>query len=741
MSDDRGDLAVIGRPLDRTDGRLKATGAARYAAEFAVPRVCHGVMVQSTIASGRIARIEAADAEAMPGVMLVLTHRNAPALPQGGRAAINPPSGRAMSLLQDDLVQYNGQPIAVVVADTLERATAAASRVRVAYTPQPAVLDFDQAKASAHAPPTAGQVPTDVRWGDYDAGNAQGEVRVDAVYTTPMEHHNPMEPHATIAAWEGDQLLLYDATQYVSGVRQTVAKTLGIPLEKVRVVCPFVGGGFGCKGSVWSHVVLAAMCARKVQQPVKIVLARPQMFGPVGGRPQTQQHIVLTAKRDGTLTAIRHDVVSHTSQFEDFTEAAASPSRMLYACANGSTTHRLAKLNVGTPTFQRAPGLATGTYALEVAMDELAYAAGVDPVELRLRNYAEKETSSGKPFTLKRLRDCYRDAARRFGWERRNAAVRSMRDGGTLIGWGMATATYPAHSQPASALATLLSDGSALVQSGSQDLGTGTYTIMTQIAAETLGLPVERVRFELGDTSLPAAPVSGGSMTAASVGPAVQAACNAVRGKLVALAVKDERSPLKGLAPEQVRIDGGVLIAVSDPARKEEAAAIIARRGQPLVASGDAAPDPEHERNASHSFGAVFVEVRVDPDLGEIRVPRIVATYDVGRRLNAKTALSQLQGGIVWGVSLALHEHSVLDQRTGRFVNANLAEYHVPVNADIGRLDITFIDEPDLPFNPLGARGIGEIGITGVPAALCNAVYHATGRRIRELPITLDKLL
>ena len=357
-----------------------------------------------------------------------------------------------------------------------------------------------------------------------------------------MEHHNPMEPHATVASWDGDQLLLYDATQYVSGVRQTVAKTLGIPLDKVRVVNPFVGGGFGCKGSTWSHVVLAAMASRKLQRPVKLVLARPQMFGPVGGRPQTEQHIVLAARRDGTLTAVRHDVVSHTSQLEDFTEPSSAPTRMLYACPHGTTSHRLASLHVGTPTFQRAPGLSTGTFALEVAMDELAYALSMDPLELRLRNYAEIDPQSGKPFTSKYLRDCYRDAAARFGWSRRNHAPRSMQSGRYLIGWGLGTATYPAHVQPASALATLLPDGSALVQSGTQDLGTGSYTILTQIAAETLGVPVEKVRFELGDTSLPPAPVSGGSMTAASVGPAVLSACGAKKSSCKRSATSARRS-------------------------------------------------------------------------------------------------------------------------------------------------------------------------------------------------------
>ncbi len=739
MIDD--EFRVIGEPLDRTDGALKVTGAARYAADFTQPHLCHAVLVQSTIARGRIVRLDTVRAEHAPGALLVLTSGNVPALPQRGLAAVNPPAGRVLSLLQDDVVHYHGQPIAVVVAETHDQAIFAAALVRATYAPNEPILDFSRARANAYAPRSAGQVDADKAWGDVDAALAAAKVRIDATYTTPMQTHNPMEPHATLAHWEGDSLTLYDATQYISGVRQTVAKTLGIGAEKIRVVSPFVGGGFGCKGSTWSHVVLAAIVARKVQRPVKLVLSRSQMFGPVGCRPQTEQHIALGADADGTLTAIRHDVISHTSEFEDFSEPSAKPTRMLYACPNVSTTHRLTKLNVGTPTFQRAPGEATGTFALEVAMDEVAYALAVDPVELRLRNYAEADPESGRPWSSKHLRECYRDAATRFGWAQRSPVPRSMRNGRSLMGWGMATATYPANRSAASASAMLLPDGSALVRSGSQDIGTGTYTVMTQVAAETLGLPVERVRFELGDTMFPDAPVSGGSMTAASVSPAVQAACLALRDKLIAVAIADPQSPLRGLAPEKVSAADGWLVSAGSSTTRESIAAVVGRRADPLEARADAKPGAEKSQYAMHSFGAVFVEVTIDPDIAQIRVPRIVATYDVGRLLNAKTALSQLRGGLVWGVSFALFEESMLDQRIGRFVNANLAEYHIPVNADIQELAVNFVEQPDLRFNPLGVRGIGEIGITGVAGALCNAVYHATGNRIRRLPITLDLLL
>jgi len=732
---------VIGLSLDRTDGPLKTTGGARYAAEFRLPELCHAVMVLSTIPRGRITSLDTTRAERATGVLLVLSHRNAPTLPEHGRAAFKPPAGRAMSLLQDDDVHYNRQPIAVVVADTIEHAVAGAALVDARYAPQAPVLDFERAREQAYKPKEAAQKQPDVGWGDMDAGQRAAEVKVDATYTTPMQNHNPIEPHATIAHWQGDHLTLYDSTQYVSGVRETVSKTLGISADNVRVISPFVGGGFGCKGSAWSHVTLAAMCARQVQRPVKLVVDRQQMFGPVGGRPQTSQHVALGARRDGSLTFVHHDVVSSTSDFEDFVEPSAVVSRMMYACPNGSTTHRLVKLNTGTPTFQRAPGEATGNFALEVAMDELAAAARIDPLELRLRNYAEKEADTGKPFSSKHLRECYAQAAERFGWKHRSAAPRSMLDAGHLVGWGVATASYPAHRMAASARAALQPDGSLLVQSGSQDIGTGTYTVMTQVAAETLGVAPAHVRFELGDTTLPHAPVSGGSMSAASVAPAVQAACRQLRDRVIAQAIADPQSPLHGLPADRVMIDDGWLLARDQPNRREALAALAGRLANPIDATAEAKPGNESQRYALHSFGAVFAEVRVDPDLGEIRVPRIVATYDFGRALNAKTARSQLQGGIVWGVSFALLEDSILDQRNGRIVNANLAEYHVPVNADIQTIDVTFVDDPDLAFNPLGIRGIGEIGITGVAGALSNAVYHATGRRIRDLPITLDKLL
>jgi xanthine dehydrogenase YagR molybdenum-binding subunit len=700
---------AVGRPLDRTDGPLKLRGEARYAAEFSPPRVAHAVMVRSTVASGKIAAIDSSEARRLPGVLLVMTHQNAPKLPNRGKTGLKPPAGRELSLLQDDTVRYNGEPIAVVVADTLERAQGAAARVSVRYALAPAKLDFEQARASAHKPKdTLPERPADKDWGDAAAALESAEVRFEQSYSTPMEHHNPMEPHATVAAWEGERLTVYDATQYISGVRQVVAKSFGLAEENVRVVSPFVGGGFGCKGSTWSHVVLAAMAARQAGRPVKLALERPQMFGPVGGRPRTEQSIALGAKKSGELVAVRHEVVSHTSVFEDFTEPSAMPTRATYACPNGVTRHRLAALNVGTPTFQRAPGEATGNFALESAMDELAIALGMDPLELRLRNYSESEPSSGKPWTSKLLRQCYARAAARFGWSKRPATPRTLREGNERVGWGMATATYPGHRRPAAASVRLLPDGTAVVRCGTQDIGTGTYTVMTQVAAEALGMPVSRVRFELGDTLMPPAGVSGGSTTVASVAPAVQAACLKARAKLEEARARAGGAPLR----------------------------------EPIEAQASVQEDEDAEKkHAARSFGAVFVEVRVDEDLGRIRVPRVVADYSVGRLMNAKLARSQLIGGIVWGVGMALMEETLFDPRDGRIANANLAEYHVPVNADIGLIDVGFCDENDTLFEPLGARGIGEIGITGVPAAIANAVFHATGRRLRSLPIRLDDLI
>ncbi|HEV3428564.1 MAG TPA: xanthine dehydrogenase family protein molybdopterin-binding subunit [Paraburkholderia sp.] len=733
---------LIGQPVDRIDGMLKVTGSASYAADFPEARLAHAVLVTSTVASGTIASIDTRRAQALPGVLLVMTWQNAMRLPNGGHTPLAPPAGRRLTLLQDNVVRYSNEPVAVVVADTLEHATDAAQHVSVTYATTPPTLDFAHAKTQAHTPPSQPGRPVDSQRGDVDAGLRAGAVRIDAVYSTPVQFHNPMEPHASMARWDGPELTLYDSTQGVSGARTAVAAVFGIPADNVRVISPFIGGGFGCKGSSWSHVSLCAMAAKQTGRPVRLALARPQMFGPVGSRPRTEQHFSLAAQRDGTLTAMRHDTLSHTSTFEDWTETSGLVTRMMYASPSVSTSHRVVPLNVGTPTFTRAPGETTGSFALESAMDELAWQLRMDPIALRLKNYAEVEPQENKPWSSKALRECYAAGAERFGWSRRVATPRAMRQGNTLIGLGMAGATYPANRSEAAALARILPDGTAMVASGTQDIGTGTYTVMTQVAADALGFPPERIHFALGDSSLPRAPGSGGSQSAASVSPAVQAAASAARDKLIALAVADRASPVYGATPADVTVADGWVVLRADTSRRDPAAAIIARAGgQPIEAQASAKPGAEKQQYAFHSFGAVFAEVHVDAELGTLRVARIVGVYDVGQVLNAKTARSQLMGGMVWGISTALQEEGLLDTRTGRFVNGNFAEYHVPVNADIGDLDVLFVGAPDLRFNALGVRGIGEIGITGVPAAIANAVYHATGVRVRDLPITLDKVM
>ena len=737
-------MSVLGQPLDRTDGLLKVTGQAKYSADNPEAKLAHAVLVTSTIAHGRVAFIDTARIQAMPGVLLVMTHETAMRLPNGGKPNAEPPAVRRLSLLQTDEVRYSNEPVAVVVADTLERATDGARKLQASIRYETAMpnTDYQRAKSTAYQPEKMMGRPINTQRGDVAAGLRQGPTRTDAVYTTPNEHHNPMEPHATLARWGGPNLTLYDATQGVSGARGAVARTLGIKEENVRVICPFVGGGFGCKGSAWSHVVLAAMAAKQTGRPVRLVLERPQMFGMVGNRPFTEQHFQISARDDGTLTGMRHDVISTTSTFEDWNESSAIVTRMLYAVPNQATTHKLVKLDVGTPTFMRAPGETSGSFALESAMDEMAYQLNMDPVAFRLKNYAEMEPQEKKPWSENSLRECYQIGAEKFGWSRRNPKPRSIRDGNMLIGLGMATATYPANRSEASAIARILLDGTAMAASGTQDLGTGTYTVMTQVAADALGFPVEKVDFALGDSSLPHAPVSGGSQSVASVSPAVREAASQARAKLIAMAIADSGSPLSGGSIDDVTVNNGWVISRADPSKRDPAAAVIARNGgKPIEAMATTKPGDEKQQFAFHSFGTVFTEVHVDADLGTIRVPRIVAVYDVGSLLNAKTAHSQLMGGLVWGIGSALTEKSELDTRYGRYTNANLAEYHVPVNADVGVLDITVLGKPDPHINPLGARGIGEIGITGVAGSIGNAVYHATGVRVRDLPITLDKVL
>ncbi|MFZ0020148.1 MAG: xanthine dehydrogenase family protein molybdopterin-binding subunit [Acetobacteraceae bacterium] len=704
-------MANIGQGIDRVDGRLKVIGRAHYAAEFTVPDVVHAVLVQSTIGAGAITGFDLVAAQKMPGVLAIITPDNAPKLhTQGGaQQTVRAP------LLQDRDIHYNGQHVAVVVAETLEQADAAGALVRVQYRRDEPITSMDAVLDQAYAPKNFrnGERSPDSRRGDPDAAFDGAAVKVDATYITPIEHHNPMEPHATIARWDGNRLTVWTATQGISGAQQTLAGLFGIDKADVHVICPYVGGGFGCKGNTWPPATLAAMAAKVVGKPVKLALTRAQMFTSNGYRPRTVQKLRFAADDQGHLVSMRHDGFSQMSQpvLGEFAEPVGLATEMLYACPNVAVTHRLVATNASLPTYMRAPGLSSGDFALESAIDELAVALKQDPLEFRLRNYTEQEPHLNRPFASKVLRECYRQGADAFGWSRRSHEPRAMRDGNILIGWGMATSTYPTHRMPASVHVRVAANGTALVQVGTQDIGTGTYTVMSQIAADELGIPVERIQFELGDSAFPHAPVSGGSMTVASVGPAVKAACEAVRAKLQG--------------------DAGVPVPE-----------LLVRGNTPFVeATSEAKPGEEEKRYAMHAFGAQFAEVRIDADLGEIRVSRFVGAFDAGRVMNAKTARSQLIGGIVYGLGMALLEETHVDGETGRIVNANIAEYLVPVNADVPDIQTIIVPNDELTSNPLGAKGIGELPMVGVAAAVANAVYHATGVRVRKVPIRIEDLL
>ena len=629
-----------------------------------------------------------------------------------------------------------------MVAKSLDQAKAAAALVKFKYAAKPALLKFETRTAEARWPKNPGKEPAGNHRGDLEAGFSKSAVVIENTYITPIQHHNPMEPHGTIAWWEGEKLNVYDATQYISGVRMSLAKTLDIPIDYVRVINPVVGGGFGSKGSMWSHVPLCAMAAKVTKRPVKLVLDREQMFGPVGGRPSTINRIKLGASADGKLLAMQQDVVMNASVMEDFVEHAEGPTKNLYMSASNSVSAKVVDVNLGVSTFMRAPGEAPGTAVLEIAMDELAETLKMDPVQLRLANYAETDPSHDRPWTEKNLRDCYHQAAERFGWSKRNAAPGMMTEGNNLVGYGMATATYPANRSAAQAVVRLLPGGKMFVGSGTQDLGTGTYTIMAQQAAAGLGIDPTLVEVKLGDSTLPKAPVSGGSQSSASVLPAIDDATMQLKLKLADLAIADPNSPLHGLRTLDIEAKNGILVSSKNPELTDSLTDLIARNGnKPVEAMGSAEPSESKDSMSAQSWGAVFAEVAVDKDTHMVKVRRVVATYDIGKLLNQKTGINQLMGGIVWGVSFALYEQAHIDPVYGRVANESLAEYHVPVNADIGTLDITVLNIPDLKFNPVGSRGIGEIGITGTAAAVANAIYNATGKRVREYPITPDKLM
>jgi xanthine dehydrogenase YagR molybdenum-binding subunit len=743
----------IGRPISRVDGRAKVTGAAKYAAEYNVPNLAYGCVVSSAIAKGRIKNIDAGDALRLEGVSQVFTHENSPRLAQSDQSYSDQdaPPGSPFRPLHDDSIKFSAQPVALVVAENLELARYAASLVRVEYESEEHATDLKEKRQEAYIPkPRTLIPPLPEPRGDAEKAFANAAARIESEYDSPFEHHNPIEPFATTAVWEDDgKMTVYDKTQGAQNTHEYVCNVFGLSKDDVRIVSPFVGGAFGLGLRPPYQLFLAVLAARELKRPVRVSLTRQQMFT-FGHRPQTLQRVSLGAGPDGALEALIHKVFAETSRFEDYSEPVAHWSGILYRCENIRLEHKVAQLDVYTPTDMRAPGATWGLYALECAMDELAYELGVDPLELRLKNYADEDQSRNKPFSSKELRECYRRGAEKFGWARRNPEPRSMRedgrdekDGDQLIGWGMATGVWMAGQTTAGAKAVLTADGKLKVGSATADIGTGTYTIMTQIAAETLGLPIENATFELGDSSLPQAPLEGGSLTASSVGAAVKAVCDKVREKLFKLAQKVEKSALADAKLEDVVFSDG-RIALSSDVSKFVTIADAMRHGgvnsieEEMVANPDEQKQSKYARN-SHS--AIFAEVKVDQDLGVIRVTRVVSAIAGGRVLNPKTARSQVMGGIVWGIGMALEEESLMDQNFGRFMNHNLAEYHVPVNADTHEIDVIFVEEDDSIVNPLGAKGLGEIGIVGVAAAIANAVFHATGKRVRDLPITLDKLL
>ncbi len=726
----------------RYDAYVKVTGKAKYAGEFdsAVPgkQVLYAYVVQSTIPSGTLTSIDRTSAERSSGVVAVLTPFNAPKLPQ---PPPQPPARRRTTVLQDTNVDYNGQPIAVVVASTLDEAVYAARLLKINYAPTPAKLDFMGRLSEARWPKNPGKEPAGNKRGDLAAGFSKSSVIHEATYITPIQNHNPMEPHATIAWWEGEKLNVYNATQAISGDKQTLAKQFNIPLDDVHVQCPYTGGGFGSKGSMWSHVTLCAMAAKVTGKPVKLVLGREQMFGPVGARPSTVNKYRIGATAEGKLFAMQQEVVMNASVLEDFVEHSEGPTKLLYTSEANAVSAKLVEMNLGVSTFMRAPGEAPGTATLEIAMDELAEKLKMDPLQLRLVNYAEKDPAKDQAWTDKHLKEAYQQAAARFGWSKRNAIPGQVLEGNNYIGYGMATATYPANRSTAAAVIRISMDGKIMAGSGTQDLGTGMYTMIAQTAAAAFKMKPADILVKLGDSTLPKAPVSGGSQSTASVTPAVADAAVQAKLKVAEIAINDSRSPLSGMTTLDVDVQNGNVVSKSTPSKSEPLAALLTRNNKSIEAMGSAEKAQSAEAYTANSWGAVFAEVAVDKDTHMVKVRRVVATYDIGTLMNDRTGINQLEGGIVWGVSFALHEAAHIDPVYGRTVNESLAEYHVPVNADIGVLDVTCLNIPDSRFSPLGARGIGEIGITGAAAAVANAIYNATGARIREYPITPDKIM
>jgi xanthine dehydrogenase YagR molybdenum-binding subunit len=737
--------AHIGKPASRVDGRAKVSGQAKYAAEHLTSGLTYGWVISSAIASGRIVRIDASAALALPGVLQVFTHENRPRLAwldRNYQDEVAPP-GSPFRPLYDDKILFSAQPIALVVAESYELARYAATLVQIEYDSNLHSTSLESAASHAYTPKDRQDVPLVApSRGDAERAFASSAVQIDVEYQVPVEHHNPMEMFGATVIYEEDgRLTVYDKTQGSQNVQNYLCSAFGYSKGDLRVLCPYVGGAFGSGLRPQYHVLLAVMAAQELKRSVRLTLTRQQMFS-FGHRPAALQRVRLGASRDGKLEAVMHDVVSETSLFEDYSETIAPWSGLAYQCENYRGDHQIAKLNVYTPIDMRAPGAVWGFYALESAMDELAARLRIDPLELRLRNYAETDQNEGKPFSSKQLRACYEQGAADFGWSGRNPEPRSMRDGSDLVGWGMATACWEAKQQKASAKAVLTADGRLVVSSATADIGTGTYTIMTQIAAEHLGLPLDKVTFKLGDSSLPTSPVEGGSWTAATIGSAVKAACHKVRQTLLRLAQAMNDSPLIHATLEDVVFENERICLAGDRTKCVTLTSAMKQGGVGVIEHEvSEGPALKQNRYSRYTHAAIFAEVKVDEDFGTVHVTRLVSAVAAGRILNPKTARSQVLGGMVWGIGSALHEESKLDHKYGRFMNHNLAEYHVPVNADVHDVRVLFVEEHDDIVNPLGAKGLGEIGIIGVAGAIANAVFHATGRRVRKLPITPESLI
>ena len=739
---------LIGSPVNRVDGRKKVTGTAQYAAEVVLGDMSYAVLVSSSKPAGKLRKISTKEAEKAPGVLLVLTHENTESfgkLPNemtaGGTVA------EARPPLSDNRILHTGQYVALIVAERIEQASHAASLLEIEYDTAKFAVDMEDAEGTRFKPKDFMGQPLNFERGNVARALKAAAVTLDKTYITPTEHPCALEPHATVASWSGDQLTVYNSTQWVMGDRTVLAAAFKLPPEKVRILCPFTGGMFGSKGATATHTLLAALAAKRLKRPVKIVLSRQQVLTNVGHRSETVQRLEFGAAENGDITALRHSVTSHTAMDDDFTEPATLSSRMLYDIENYEAQHELIRLNVVRPSWMRAPGEAPGQFALESALDELAEKLHMDPVELRRRNHANIDPDNGKPFSSSHLLECYTHGAERFGWSKRIPTPGSMRDGKVQVGWGMATATYPGYIMGAQVKVRLERDGSgarAVVATAGADVGTGMYTMLAITAADELGLRLERVSVELGNSDLPQCAVAGGSNLTASTAPAATDACRAIKSELLKIAAKTaDGFTGADKHEEEFLFRDGRIAHVSDPKTSITYEDLLSSaKRDSIEAQGETKPVLGHnEKFSFHSSGAHFVEVRVKPEIGEVRVSRVVSVFDCGRILSAKTARSQFIGAIVFGIGAALLEELNYDREHGQPINPDLAGYLVPVHADVPEIDVSWIGEPDFNFNSVGCRGIGEIGITGVSAAIANAVYHATGIRVRDLPIMPEKLI